>query len=277
MIYLNGQWMPIEDAKISVLDRGFIFGDGVYEVVPVYARQPFRMAQHLHRLQRSLDGIRLANPHDDARWGALVEELIGHQPFANQAIYLQITRGVAKRDHAFPKDAVPTVFMMSNPLATPSAEQVEQGVACVTAPDNRWLRCDLKTIALLGNVLLRQLAADQGAAETILFRDGYLTEASASNIMIVKNGQLIAPPKDNLILPGITYDATLELAARGGLPLLVRPVRESELWAADEVWLSSSTREVIAVTRIDGKPVGSGVPGIMFKQMYALFQAAKPK
>jgi D-alanine transaminase len=277
MIYLNGEWMRIEDAKIPVLDRGFIFGDGVYEVIPVYERQAFRLPHHLRRLQYSLDGIRLANPNSDAEWTRLIGEIVARQDFADQAVYLQVTRGVAKRDHGFPKDVTPTVFMMSNPLVTPPREQVERGVACVTAVDNRWLRCDLKTTALLGNVLLRQYAVEQGAVEAILFRDGYLTEASASNVMIVKDGQVIAPPKDNLILPGITYDVALELAKEGGLPLAIRPVRESEVWTADEIWISSSTREVIAVTTLDGKPVGKGLPGDVFRRMYALFQAAKPK
>lgn len=276
MIYLNGEWMPIEEAKVPVLDRGFIFGDGVYEVIPVYARQPFRLPQHVRRLQHSLDGVRIANPHSDAQWTALIGELVARQSFGEQAVYLQVTRGVAKRDHAFPQGVKPTVFMMSNPLVTPSAEQVQRGVACVTAIDNRWLRCDLKTIALLGNVLLRQHAADHGATETILFRDGYLTEASASNVMIVQHGRVIAPPKNNLILPGITYDATVELAQAGGLPVEIRPVREDEVRSAAEIWLSSSSREVLAVSELDGKPVGTGRPGVVFKQMYALFQAAKP-
>ncbi len=192
-VYLNGQFLPLEDAKISVLDRGFIYGDGVYELVPVYGRKPFRMPHHLRRLQHSLDGIRLVNPHAVEEWGRLIAELIARQPFADQAIYLQVTRGVAKRDHAFPKDVPPTVFMMSNPLPVPTREQVEQGVAVVTAEDNRWRRCDLKTISLLGNVLMRQLAADQGAVETVMFRDGFLTEASASNVLIVKDGTIIAP------------------------------------------------------------------------------------
>jgi D-alanine transaminase len=277
MIYLNGEWTRIEDAKVSVLDRGFIFGDGVYEVIPVYGRRAFRLQHHLRRLQYSLDGIRLANPKSDAQWTQLIEEIVARQDFADQAVYLQLTRGAAKRDHGFPKDVAPTVFMMSNPLATPPREQVERGVACVTAVDNRWLRCDLKTTALLGNVLLRQYAVEQGAVEAILFRDGYLTEASASNVMVVKDGQVIAPPKDNLILPGITYDVALELAKEGGLPLTIRPVRESEVWSADEIWISSSTREVIAVTTLDGKPVGNGLPGDVFRRMYALFQAAKSK
>src|SRR5438067_4325695 len=216
VVYLNGEFLALEDARVSVLDRGFIYGDGVYEVIPVYARQPFRMPHHLRRLQYSLDGIRLANPHTEAQWEALVRELIAKQPFLDQALYLQITRGVAKRDHAFPPGVPPTIFMMSNPFPFPTREQIENGVAVVTAEDNRWRRCDLKTISLLGNVLMRQLAADAGAAETVMFRDGYLTEASSSNVLVVIDGTIVAPPKDNLILPGITYDAATEFAAAGG-------------------------------------------------------------
>ncbi|MGA8031650.1 MAG: D-amino acid aminotransferase [Casimicrobiaceae bacterium] len=276
-VYLNGDFMPIADAKISVLDRGFIFGDGVYEVVPVYARQPFRMPQHLARLQHSLDGIRLPNPLPLATWEALVNELIARQSFADQAVYMQVTRGVAKRDHAFPQGVAPTVFMMSNPLSLPTSEQVERGVDVITAQDNRWLRCDLKTTSLLGNVLMRQLAVDHGAVETVLFRDGHLTEASASNVLIVHSGAIVAPPKDNLILPGITYDATLELARAIGVPVDVRPVTRAEVLAADEVWLSSSSKEVLAVTRIDGRPVGGGSPGPLFRKMWKAFQERKPR
>jgi D-alanine transaminase len=239
--FLNGEFVALGEAKIPVLDRGFIFGDGVYEVIPVYARQPFRMAQHLTRLQHSLDGIRLANPHSIAEWERLVGALVSRQPFADQAVYLQLTRGVAKRDHAFPQGVSPTVFMMSNPLVVPTAEQVERGVAVVTAQDNRWLRCDLKTTSLVGNVLMRQLAADRGVVETVMFRDGHLTEASASNVLIVHAGAIVAPPKDNLILPGITYDATLEIAGDVGLPVDVRPVSHAEALGADEMWLSSSS------------------------------------
>jgi D-alanine transaminase len=277
IVHLNGTFLPLEDAKISVLDRGFIYGDGVYELVPVYHRQPFRLPQHLARLQHSLDGIRLANPHADAQWEALIRELIARQPFDHQGVYLQVTRGVAKRDHAFPKDVAPTVFMMSNPLATPSAEQVERGVAVVTADDNRWRRCDLKTISLVGNVLMRQLAADADAIETVMFRDGFLTEASASNVLIVRAGTIIAPPRDSLILPGITYDAALEFARDAGLPFDVRPVPRAEALAADEMWLSSSTKEVLAITTIDGKPFRNGVPGPVFRRMHALFQQKKPQ
>jgi len=274
-VYLNGQFLPLEDAKVSVLDRGFIYGDGVYELVPVYGRRPYRLRQHLARLQRSLDGIRLANPHTDAEWEAIIAGLIGRMTFADQGVYLQVTRGAAKRDHAFPAGVAPTVFMMSNPLVLPPREQVERGVAVVTAVDERWLHCDLKTISLLGNVLARQLAVDAGATETVLFRNGYLTEASASNVLLVRGGVIVAPPKDNQILPGITYDVAFELAREGGLPIEVRPVPKDEALAADEMWLSSSTKEVLAVTALDGRPFAGGTPGPVFRKVHALFQASK--
>ena len=197
MIYLNGEFMPIEQAKVPVLDRGFIFGDGVYEVIPVYSRHPFRLAEHLRRLQASLDGIRLSNPHDDAEWTRLVRRLIELNEPEDQSLYLHVTRGVAKRDHAFPKAVAPTVFMMSNALSTPPREQVEKGVGVITTADNRWLRCDIKAIALLPNVLLRQLAVDEGCVEAVLLRDGIMTEGAASNIFVVRNGVLLAPPKNH--------------------------------------------------------------------------------
>jgi D-alanine transaminase len=277
IVYLNGQFLPSDEAKISVLDRGFIYGDGVYEVVPVYARQPFRMPEHLRRLQNSLDGIRLANPMTAAQWGDVIGEMIARQPFENQGVYLQVTRGVAKRDHAFPVGVPPTVFLMSNPLMLPSAEQVKRGVAVVTAEDNRWLRCELKTVSLLGNVLMRQLAVDAGALETVMFRDGFLTEASASNVLAVIDGVIVAPPKDHHILPGITYDATVEFARAAGLRLEIRPVTRAETLGADELWLSSSTKEVLAITTVDGKPFAGGAPGPVFRKIWDVFQAHKPK
>jgi len=275
IVYLNGSFVALPDAKISVLDRGFIYGDGVYEVIPVYRRRAFRMPQHLSRLSRSLEGIRLANPHTDAEWQRLVRAIVERQPFDDQAVYLQVTRGVAKRDHTFPAGVAPTVFMMSNPLVTPSREQVEGGVAVVTAEDNRWLRCDLKTTSLLGNVLMRQLAADANAVEGVMFRNGFLTEASASNVMVVRDGVVVAPPKDNLILPGITYDATLEVTRAAGVPLEIRPVSRDDALAADEMWLSSSTKEVLAVTTLDGRPFAGGHPGPVFRRIHAAFQSAK--
>ena len=277
IVYLNGEYLPLAEAKISVLDRGFIYGDGVYELVPVYGREPFRMPQHLARLQRSLDGIRLANPHTPAEWEAIIRKLVSLQPWDDQGVYFQVTRGVAKRDHAFPQGVPPTIFMMSNPLPTPSREQVERGVAVVTAEDNRWQRCDLKTISLVGNVLMRQLAADAGALETVMFRNGYLTEASASNVLCVIGGTIVAPPKDNLILPGITYDAALEFARDAGLPMEIRPVPRAEALAADELWLSSSTKEVLAITTVDGRPVGDGKPGPVFRKVWQIYQDRKAR
>ena len=275
IVYLNGQYLPLEEAKISVLDRGFIYGDGVYELVPVYRRRAFRLPQHLTRLQYSLDGIRLANPQTADEWTSIIALLVARQACDDQGVYLQVTRGVARRDHAFPAGTPATVFMMSNPLATPSAEQVEKGVAVVTADDNRWRRCDLKTISLVGNVLMRQLAADAGALETVMFRDGWLTEASASNVLVVRGGTVVAPPRDNLILPGITCGAVYDFAKEAGMPFDVRPVNRAEALAADEMWLTSSTKEVLAVTTVDGRPFAGGVPGPAFRRMHALFQARK--
>ena len=276
-VYLNGQFMPIAEARIPVLDRGFIFGDGVYEVIPVYSRRAFRLAEHLKRLQHSLDGIRLQNPHSDADWSQLINQLIAHNEGQDQYLYLHITRGVAKRDHAFPNPPVaPTVFMLSNPLTTPPAELLQSGVACVTAADNRWLRCDIKAIALLPNVLLRQMAVDAGCAETILIRDdAFMTEGAASNIFAVKNGTLLAPPKDNLMLPGITYDVVLEIAAANGIPHQVRKIAKDEVLSADELLLTSSTKEILAITKLDGKPIGDGKPGPMFARLYPLYQEFK--
>lgn len=275
IVYLNGKFMPIEEAHVPVLDRGFIFGDGVYEVIPVYSKHPFRLAEHLQRLQYSLDKVRITNPRSDAEWTQLIDEIIRRNAGEDQSVYLQVTRGVAKRDHAFPRGVTPTVFMMSSPLVTPAPALVESGVACITAQDYRWLNCDIKSVSLLGNCLLRQLSVDAGAAETILFRDGQLTEASASNVFVVRDGVLLTPPKDNLVLPGITYDVVLEIARTREFQVEVRAVDETEVRTADEIWVTSSTKEVLAVTMLDGKPVGDGKPGPLFRRMHALYQQFK--
>ena len=277
MVFLNGKLLPADQAQVSVLDRGFIFGDGVYELVPVYSRVPFRLDEHLARLERSLGETRIRNPYSRAEWRAHLYKLVDAQPFDDQGVYFQVTRGVAKRDHAFPKSAEPTVFMMANPLVNPPAAQVEKGSAAVSAPDNRWLRCDIKSISLIGNVLLRQLSAEAGAAETILFRNGKLTEASASNVFVVKNGVILSPPKTNLILPGITYDVVVELARANNLPLEFKDVSEAEVRGADEVWVSSSSKEVLAIVELDGKRIGDGRPGPVFRRMHQLYQEFKQK
>jgi D-alanine transaminase len=276
-VFLNGKLLPAEQATVSVLDRGFIFGDGVYELVPVYSRVPFRLDEHLVRLERSLGETRIRNPYSRAQWRSHIYRLIDAQSFDDQGVYFQVTRGVAKRDHAFPKDAEPTVFMMSNPLVNPSREQVEKGAAAVTAVDYRWLRCDIKSISLLGNVMMRELSAQAGAAETIMFRDGKLTEASASNVFIVKDGVIRSPAKSNLILPGITYDVIVELATAAKLPLSFEEVSETQVRAADELWVTSSSREVLAIVQLDGKPIGEGKPGPVFRRIYQLYQDFKQK
>jgi D-alanine transaminase len=275
MVFLNGELLPLEEAKVPVLDRGFIFGDGVYELVPVYSRVAFRLDEHLARLERSLGEAKIRNPYSRQRWREIIYQLVDAQPFEDQGVYFQVTRGVAKRDHAFPRDIQPTVFMMANPLVNPPRAQVEAGGAAVSAQDNRWLRCDIKSISLIGNVLLRQLSAEAGASETILFRDGKLTEASASNVFIVRRGVIISPPKSSLILPGITYDVVAELARANGMPLEFREVPEAEVRTADEIWVTSSSKEILAIVSLDGRKVGDGKPGPQFRRMYELYQEFK--
>ena len=275
--HYNGELLPLDRIHISPLDRGFIFGDGVYEVIPVYDGVPLRAREHFERLQRSMDEIALANPHSVDEWIALMMKLLAHHP-GDQGVYIQVTRGVPpKRDHVIPKGLAPTVFMMCQPLVTPSREQVENGVACVTSPDFRWEKCHIKSTSLLGNVLARQVSVEAGAVETILLRDGHVTEASASNVFVVKNGKVAASPRDNLILMGITYDLLMQLAKDGALDLEMRRISEAELRSADEIWLSSSSKEVLAVTRLDGKPVGTGKPGPLFRRIHALYQDYKKK
>ena len=274
-VYLNGRFMPLAEATIPVLDRGFIFGDGVYELVPVYSNKPFRLAEHLRRLQGSLDGIRLANPHDLEGWRERILQLIALQDFSDQSLYIQVTRGVAPRDHAFPKGVAPTVFMLAQPLVTATPAQKAAGVCAVTAVDNRWLRCNIKAISLLANILLRQQATDVDCAETVMLRDGFLTEGAASNIFVVKDGVLRVPPPSNLMLTGITYDVVLELAAANDIPHEVRAISEAEVRDADELWMTSSTKEIMAIVKLDGVPVGDGVPGPLAQRMEGLYQTFK--
>ena len=275
MIYLNGSFVPIEDARVSVLDRGFIFGDGVYEVIPVYSHIPFRLAEHLRRLQKSLDGIQLKNPHTDTEWKKLIEQIIASNEGEDQSLYLHITRGAAPRNHAFPKEVVPTIFIMSSPSIGASKELIITGVSAITANDNRWSRCDIKAISLLPNVLLRQMASDSDATETLLLRDGFLSEGSASSIFIVKNKILLVPPKSNFTLPGITYDVVLELAVKYQMPYEITEISENDLHSSDEILLASSTKEIMPITLLDGKKVGSGKPGEVFAQLYQLYQNFK--
>ncbi len=276
-VYLNGRFLPLAEAGISPLDRGFLYGDGVYEVIPVYSRRVFRVDEHLKRLQATLDGIKLANPLTADGWKEVVFKLIESAPWEDQSIYLQVTRGADdKRDHAFPPASVPpTAFAFSSPLVTTPADIRAKGVAAITLPDLRWSRCDLKVISLLANVLARQQAVEQGCAEALLIRDGFMKEGAASNIFIVKDGVLCAPPKTQLMLPGITYDVILELAESHGQPVKIAEIEETELRAADEVWMTSSTKEILAITTLDGQPVGTGKPGPLAGQMWQWYQDFK--
>ena len=277
--FLNGEWRPLAEATVPVLDRGFIFGDGVYEVIPVDTvdglRAPYRAHAHFERLQRSCDAIQLANPNNVGQWLDLLDEIIDRHPWPRQSVYLQLTRGVARRDHAFPSGVAPTVFINTSPWAEIPVEQVERGVAVVTHADERWLHCDIKSTSLLGNVLMKQYATDHGAFETVMLRNGFLTEASSANVMVIKDGRLCAPLKSVEILPGITCDATYELARRHGLAAELRQIEAAELSTADELWLSSSGREVLPITVLDGRPVGKGLPGPLYRQMRTWLQADK--
>jgi D-alanine transaminase len=275
--YVNGQYVPLAEARVSPMDRGFLFGDGAYEVIPVYSRRAFRIDEHVARLANTLAAMRLANPHGAEEWKAIIGEIVARNPWDDQSVYLQVTRGAdTRRNHAFPgPEVTPTVFLMSEPLVTPTAEQLATGVSAASAADIRWLRCDLKTVSMLANCLLRQHAIDKGCAETVLFRDSFLTEGAASSIFVCKDGVLLVPPKSHLMLPGITYDVVLELARRHGMAHEVREVLEAEVRSADELWMTSSTKEVLPITSLDGQPVGNGQPGPMGRQMYAWYQEFK--
>jgi D-alanine transaminase len=279
LCFLNGEYKPLAQATVSVLDRGFIFGDGVYEVVPVYARKLFRFDEHMARLGRSLAKLRIANPASREQWLARCRKLVDTLPDADQVVYIQVTRGVAPRDHVMPEGVTPTVFMMSNPMKPATVEQRHHGVACTTARDFRWERGDIKSTSLLGNVMARQMSADHGAIETIMFRDGWLTEASASNVWVVKDGALLGPPKSEHVLEGIRFELLHELCEDEGIPYHLKPISESDVRSADELMLSSATKEVLPVTRIDGEPVGHGAlrgkPGPVYARLYEAYQRAK--
>lgn len=278
VVYLNGQWLPLAEAKIPVLDRGFIFGDAVYEVIPVYSRRALRLQGHLQRLARSLHEIRIQNPLDNRGWSALVEEAVARYEDDDQSIYIHVTRGVARRDAALPAGLVPTVLVIANPSAAPPRQLVEHGVECTTAQDNRWGRCDIKSTALLANCLLRQVSADRGAYETILVREGRVTEGSSSNVYVVRDGRIATSPASSEVLAGITLDLVIEFAQATGLDFVSRRISEQELCSADEIWISSASKEVLAVTQLDGTAVGcgndAGKPGPLYRRMREAFDRA---
>ena len=275
IVYLNSGFLPLSEAKVPVLDRGFIFGDGVYEVIPAYGRQLFRLDEHLQRLQNSLTAVRIPNPYSELEWKQMLYKLLEKNPAEDSSIYLQVTRGVAKRDHAFPANVTPTVFAMSNPLITTDAQAFNQGVAAITLDDIRWQYCNIKAITLLANILLRQTAIDEGAAEAILVRDGEVTEGAASNVFIVIDGKIKTPPKGARLLPGITRDLIVELAQTQQLPIEEVNFSKTELMASDEIWISSSTKEIMPVVKLNDKTIGNGQPGPVTRKMFNVFQDYK--
>jgi D-alanine transaminase len=283
LCYLNGEYGPLCDAKVSVLDRGFVFGDGIYEVVPAYGGKLFRFDEHLARLDRSLAKVSIVNPHTREQWlercRKLMAAMTAQTGAPDQLVYIQVTRGVALRDHVMPADTRPTVFMMCSVMKPATPEQRHAGVACVTARDFRWERGDIKSISLLGNVLARQMSADHGAAETIMFRDGHLTEAAASNVWVVHEGAVLGPPKSEHVLEGIRYELIRELCEDIGIAYNLRPIAEGDVFSADELLLSSATKEVLPVTSLDGQPVGHGAgrgkPGPVYAKLFEAYQRAK--
>ncbi len=275
LVYLNGDYLPINEAKISVLDRGFIFGDGVYEVIPAYGAKALRFEHHMQRLQNSLDAVRITNPLTNAQWQEVLDKLISETGPEDQYLYLHITRGVASRDHRFPDETKPTVFVMSSVLQPVEPALLEKGISAVTLDDIRWQHCNIKAIALLPNILLRQQAVDQDAMEAILIRDGDITEGAASNVFIVSDGVIKTPPKGKKLLPGITRDLVVELAKTHNMPVEEVAITEKEFLAADEIWLTSSTKEILPVTRINEQQVGNGKPGAVWRDMYEKYQDYK--
>lgn len=274
--YLNGECLPLAEARISPLDRGFLYGDGAYEVMPVYGGRPFRLEAHCARLTRSLGEIRMDDPHSRPEWCDIFATLIARNGGGDQYIYWQVTRGAERgRNHAPLPDIPRTVFAFCAPLPVAAPAVLEKGVACVTAEDTRWARCDIKSVALLANVLLRQLAVDAQAAEAILLRSGELMEASASTVHVVIGGELRTPPNSRKILSGTTRGVVEELAARTGVPCRAATITEAELRSADEIWISAATREVQPVTTLDGQPVGAGRPGPLWRRVYDEFQRWK--
>ena len=274
--YLNGEFLPLADTQVSVMDRGFLFGDGVYEVIPVYGGRLFRLAHHLKRLHNSLEGVRIADPLSTEAWETMLTDLVSRNEGGDQAVYLQVTRGVAeKRDHAFPENTAPTLFAMSTPMAASVDIDSVSGISAVTLPDIRWKLCNIKAITLLPNVMLRQQAIDGDCAEAILIKDGFAIEGAASNLFIVSNGLLITPPNGPALLPGITRDLIIELAANHAIPFREADISLDALFSADEVWLTSSTREISPVTRLDDSVISGGVPGPLWRRMIGLYQEYK--
>ncbi len=276
LCYLNGRQLPVEEARISPFDRGFLYADGAYELMPVYAGRPFRFQAHRERMTRSLGEIFIRDPHTHDEWHAILGNLVAANGGGDQYIYWQVTRGAENgRNHAPLPDIPRTVFAFCAPFPVTPPSVLERGVTCITTDDTRWARCDIKSVSLLANVLLRQLSIDANAAETILLRDGELIEASSSAVHVVINGEIRTPPRSKKLLPGTTRSVMEEMAGRAGIPFRSTRVTEAELRDAAEIWISASTREIQPVTLLDGRPVGTGKPGSLWRRVYDELQTYK--
>ena len=277
-VYLNGEFLPVEEARVSVTDRGFLFGDGVYEVIPVYGGHLFQLQHHLQRLHNSLRGIGMVNPHTDDEWQQILTRLTSQLGDSDQALYLQVTRGCTDvRDHAWPQDIEPTIYARTKILKSPTIDEKRRGIHAITLDDPRWQHCSIKAITLLANVMARHEAADAGAQEAILIRDGLASEGAASNLFIVKDKLLITPPKSDSLLPGITREIVLELAKQHGIPYAEARISANDLQSADEIWMSSSTKEILPVLKLDGQAVGNGAAGKVWEQMTLLYESCKDR
>lgn len=277
-VYLNGSFLPREDAHISVMDRGFLFGDSIYEIIPAYNGRLFRLPHHLERLNNGLQAIHLKNPLSASEWSSILKRLVQQNPEQDQSVYLQVTRGAAEqREHTIPEGITATVFAMAAPIHEPDPALAKKGISAITLDDIRWRLCNIKATTLLANVLLKQQAKEANAIEAILIRDGEAMEGAASNLFIVSDGELITPPKSNYLLPGITRDLVLELAKKNAVPHRERAITEAELRSAEEIWLTSSTKEIMPVTRLDDSPVDNGSPGTMFQQMSRIYANYKER
>jgi D-alanine transaminase len=276
LVYLNGDYLLPQDAKISVMDRGFLYGDGIYEVIPVFNGRPLRLDAHLQRLQNSLDRISLANPNSNTEWHAIFEQLLDKNPGDDRAIYLQLTRGeYPKRDLSISTEYAPTVFSMVMHVPAANVARISKGIAVITVDDFRWNACDIKSISLIANVMIRQQAAEAGVEDAIMLKGGMVTEGTASNVFIVKNGALKTPPLGRNLLSGITRDLVIEIARNASITVEEKEISKAELFDADEVWMTSSTREIAPVITINGETVGNGVPGRIWQQVTQDYQRYK--
>ena len=276
VVYINGEYLPQSQAKVSVLDRGFLYGDGVYEVIPVFSGKPLRLNKHLERLQRSMNRVLLDNPLTQEQWQEIFQTLLDSNPGGDRSIYLQVTRGAAPvRDLSLSTDVEPTVFVMVNDIKPVDFARLENGIEAVTVDDFRWKACDIKSISLIANVMIRLRANELNVMDAVMVRDGLVTEGTASNIFVVHQGMISTPPKSDCLLPGITRDLVIELARANGFKLEERDIKQDELETADEIWLTSSTREIAPVVKLDDHVIGDGVAGEYWKKIIAIYQDYK--